>query len=460
MNSVASRAQFEPGPSIGDGARSALLLGGAAATAAVLVLFGTLSLAIIPAAVAVMAIMAKPELGLYGVILALALPIPVQVGTVVLYPHDCVAAVTLVAAAAWAMHRRDFELPPAYYTVPAILLLSIVLVSMVNTANMISSTVEVVQQFYLLFMAPVAYYLLLRKEKVLARTTGLFMGLMAAEAVLACMQFFFVLAGNDSLSNFLAFGRVQMMGGLRVFGTIDSCIGLLFAASALLWLNHKSSWTLKAPVLCLHVFGIFATGTRSAMLAFIVMMIFYGLFARRKALTLKLMVPCVAAVLVFAGVMGFSRFSESLRHKSDSMYRMPIDRKALDGVPEHPIVGHGPKSAAELSTSIFGARKIGVENEYVARLYENGLLGLLALLVFAAVPVLWSVQVSRGNSAAGLLAATLGAVIVGVYASGPAGGIFEGALGHFVSVFYAMMLAAATLSARSAFGARRTAPAS
>ena len=115
-------------------------------------------------------------------------------------------------------------------------------------------------------------------------------------------------------------------------------------------------------------------------------------------------------------------------------------------MPEHPIIGHGPKSAASLNISIFGARKIGVENEYVARLYNTGLLGLAALFAFASVPVLASVSTAnRKHPAAGVALATA-AIIVGVYSGAAAGCIFEGSLGQWLMIFYAMMLAAAQIS--------------
>ncbi|NQT18587.1 MAG: O-antigen ligase family protein, partial [Planctomycetes bacterium] len=288
--------------------------------------------------------------------------------------------------------------------------------------------------------------------RMLRRIIRAFMALLTAEALLVCMQFACERAGSRLLVDVFAFGRSTFSGSTRVFGTIGPAIGLLLVASSFLWIDSKTRWVWKLPAVMLHVFAIFATGTRSAMLVFFFTLIFYVLFTRKKCVGLKVMIPALAGILIFVGIIGTTRFSESLFHSSDMRYRFPIDSKALRAVPAHPIIGHGPKSAANLSTSIFGARKIGVENEYVARLYNTGLLGLAALLAFGSVPVLASVaSTNRKHPAAGV-ALTVAAIIVGVYSGAAAGCIFEGSLGQWLMVFYAMMLAATQISRRQVMG--------
>ena len=459
MTTVSARAQFGSGTMAGSGlsvpgVQSALILIGAAGAALAVLGFGTGSLLVIPGAVAVLAVIAKPELGIYATLLALMVPIPVSLGPAVIYPHDAAAVLFAASAFAAALRARDFELPPLHYVVPAVAMVAIQIISLANSVNLEAGVTEVVQQFYLLLIMPAAFFLVLRSEAVLHRSIKLFMALMIMEVFLVCIQFICVMAGDESVSLFFAFGRDVFKGGPRVFGSIGPTVGMLLVASAFLWLSSGMRWTLKALVLCLHVFAILATGTRSAVLVLLVTLIFYGLFANRKGLSLKLLIPILAGGFIFAGVMGFSQFSSSLQHASDSRYRVPIDRKALSEVPNHPIIGHGPKAAADVSISIFGARKLGVENELVARIYENGVVGLAVLFVFASVPVLCSVWMGRRYRRTGLLAATLGAIIVGMYSASPAGCIFEGALGQWMVFFYAAMLAAACISGRFTRGAR------
>jgi len=436
----------------GPGARYAILIAGAVATALGLIALGARGPLVILGFAGALVVMARPEAGFYGVLVALVVPVPIQAGPVVLYPHDFAAVVTIVAILTSSLRRREFDLPSGLYVVPAICLLGVQLLSMLNSADLRMAGAEVVQQVYLLLVAPAAYYLLLRDEGALRRGTGFFIGLITAEAVLICVQFCLSLAGNHTLNVLFAFGRKFPTESHRAFGTIGPTVGLLLVASAVLWLNRRASWAWKTAILCVHAFAVFATGTRSAMLVLFVALVFYGLFARRKALSLKLLVPVLAGLLIFVGMMGFSRFASTLDHASDSRYRIPMDRKALAAVPRHPVIGHGPKASADLSISIIGARKIGVENEFVARVYNNGLLGLAALVAVGTIPVLGSVYLSRRNCPAGRTAAAMAAIIVGLYSGGLAGCLFEGSLGQWVAIFYAAMLAAGSASTRSAAG--------
>ncbi|HUW32205.1 MAG TPA: O-antigen ligase family protein [Planctomycetota bacterium] len=434
----------------GPGAQYAILMAGAVATALALIVLGVYGPLVILGIAGAVAVMARPEIGLYAVLAALVLPIPIRAGPMVLYPHDFAALLTITSIYTAALRRRDLELPSGLYMVPAVVLLAVQLLSMLNAGNLRVAAAEVVQQAYLLLAAPVAYYLLLRDERVLRRATKFFIGLITAEAVLASMQFCLALAGNHTLNVLFAFGRKFPMTGERAFGTIGPTVGLLLAASAVLWLNQRVPWAWKAAMVCLHTFAVFATGSRTAMVVMLIALVFYGLFARKKALSLKLLVPMLAGLLLFVGVMGVSRFSTALIHPSDSRYRMPIDRKALAAVPRHPFIGHGPKASADLSVSIFGAVKIGVENEYVSCLYNNGVVGLAALLLMGAVPVLGSVYLSRRNCPAGQTSAAMAAIIVSLFAAGLAGCFFEGSLGQWFAIFYAAMLAAAVISTRAA----------
>jgi len=439
-------AEYSAG--FGPAAQYSILIAGAVLTGLALIVLGARGPLAILGLAGALAVMARPEAGFYAVLIALVVPIPIQAGPVVLYPHDFAALLTIVAILTHSFCRREFDLPSGLYVAPALCLLAVQLLSMLNASNLRTAGAEVVQQVYLLLAVPAAYHLLLRDEAVLRRAVRFFTLLIAAEAILICMQFFLSMAGNYTLNVLFAFGRKFPAASYRAFGTIGPTVGLLLVASAILWLNQRASWAWKAAVLCVHAFAIFATGTRSAMLVLFVALVFYGLFARRKALSLKLLIPVLAGLLVFAGVMGFSRFASTLDHASDSRYRIPMDRKALGAVPRHPVIGHGPKASAGVSISIFGARKIGVENEFVARIYNNGVLGLAALVALGTVPVLGSVYLSKRNCPAGQLAAAMGAIIVAIYSGGLAGCLFEGSLGQWVAIFYAMMLAAASASTR------------
>jgi O-antigen ligase len=446
MNSLASNAQRDPAFSVGSGMEPVILVGVALASAALLAIAGPAGIVVVPVAVGAVAVMVNPELGLYALLLALVFPVPIHVREAVIYPHDAVAVLTIIATFVMALRRRDLSLPTPLFLIPAACLVVSQIVSLVNATDLTAGGLEVLQQSYLVVLAPISYYLLLRDERTLRRLTRAFMILILAEAILVCAQFASAGAGNRLLVDTLAFGRATFGSSTRVFGTVGPAIGLLLVASSFLWLDSKAKWSWKLVVVMLHVLAIFATGARSAMLVFVFTLIFYILFTRKRSVGLKVLIPVLAGILIFVGIIGTTRFSESLVHSTDMRYRVPIDSKALRAVPEHPIIGHGPKSAASLNISIFGARKIGVENEYVARLYNTGLLGLAALFAFASVPVLASVsRTNRKHPVAGVALATA-AIIVGVYSGAAAGCIFEGSLGQWLMIFYAMMLAAAQIS--------------
>lgn len=449
MTSLAASSQIDRGFGLSHTARSAAIVVLAALCGLVLAVFGVYGVLLTAAVVVAAAMLLKPEFGMYVLFLSLAFPVPFQAGPKYIYPHDAAALIVIVSAVLWAVGRGRFTLPPIHYMLPAACLLIVQIISLANSQELAEAGLEVIQQFYLLIVCGVAYYLVLRDERTLNRIAFAFMLLMLAQGIYTCAQFLTVRAGNSFLVQIVAFDRHSFRGSSRVFGTIGPTIGALFVASCFLWLRHNTSWVWKLPALLVQVLAILATGTRSAMLALAVTACFYGIFAGRKLMMAKLMIPVTAGFFIFVAITGFSDFRESLTHSSDVRYRVPIDTKALRAVPEHPVIGHGPKSAAKLSTSIFGATKISVENEFVARLYENGILGLVALTAFGSVPVLFSARLIRRKARTALLAATMAAVIVGVYSTGPASCIFEGSLGHWLIIFYAMMLAAVELSRRN-----------
>jgi len=446
MSGVTGDAQLGPGISLTGGGRSAVLIVAAVASALCLALLGPLSVVVVPVVIIAVAILANPEVGLYALLAALALPIPIHVGPAVIYPHDGVAVLTIISALIAAMRRGNLVLPGACFLIPAACLLLSQVLSLVNARDLTAAGAEIVQQFYLLILAPVGYFLLLRHKRILRRATKFLMILMTAEALLICAQFLLAKAGSRWLIDVFAFERHTFASSKRAFGTAGPIVGLLLVASTFLWLSRKTSWSWKLLVVVLHVLALLATGTRSAMLAFVFTLAFYMLFTRRRAVGLQIMIPALAGLLIFASIIGTGRFREHFVHPADVRYRFPIDTKALKAVPRHPLVGHGPKASSELGISIFGAKKIGVENEFVARLYNNGILGLAALVAFGCVPVLSSIGRMNRSHAASALAAAAAAIIVGVYSAGIAGCIFEGALGQWIVIFYAMMLAATEIS--------------
>jgi len=446
MTGATSDTQFAPGIRIGRGSLPVILVAAAGAAALLMVALGPKSVAALAAMVGAAAILARPELGLYALLLVLALPVPIHAGPMILYPHDAVAVLTIVSALALAMRRKNLQLPGACFMVPAACLLLSQVVSLINARNLTIAGAEVLQQAYLLIAAPIGYYLLLCEKRILRKTAKLFMVLMTAEAVLICAQFLLAKAGSRWLIDVFAFQRHTFSGSHRVFGTAGPTVGLLLVASSFLWLSRNLNWQRKLPIIALHVFALFATGTRSAMIIFVFALIFYALFTRKKALGLQVMIPVLAGLMIFAGVVGMSRFSERFVHGTDLRYRLPIDTKALKAVPRHPMIGYGPKAASTLGISVFGAKKVGVENEFVARLYNNGALGLAALVAFGCVPVLGSVSRLKRKHPAAPLGATLAAVIVGIYSGGVAGCLFEGSLGQWIIIFYVMMLAATQIT--------------
>jgi len=434
--------------------QTVLLIAAACAFGLLLAVFGSYSIVIFPAFACFLAILVKPELGLYVFVISLFMPVP-HAGVFVIYPHDIAAVALIFSCFLHALARRDFEIPPMYYVLPALLLIASEMLSLLNAELFTEAVTGVVQQSYMTVLVLWALFLLLRDEKVMRRALRLFMVMMTLEALLIAAQFVLARMGNYTLIDAVAFDRHTFGSRQRVFGTIGPSVAMLLAASIILWFNSGRSYGVKLPFLMLGFFAILATGVRSAMLGLAAAFLFYTVFTRRRSLSLKLIAPAVAGLVVFVMIFGFSSFLDGLHHPSDSRYRLPIDRLALSRVPDHPFTGHGAKAASHLAIRSAGTTKVGVENEYVARIYENGVLGVSALLIFGSIPLLYSIRIVRRSLAKTVqsqssgqnlklasLAAACAAIVIGIYSAGPAGCIFEGAIGQWTVFFYACMLAA------------------
>ena len=465
-----------------DSHHTILLVGAACAFGLLLATLEASSIVVIPAFACFLAILIKPEFGLYIFVVSLFMPVP-HVGSFVIYPHDIAAVALIFSSFLHALARRDMELPPLYYLLPALALVAAKMLSLLNAQLFTAAATGVVQQFYMTVLVLWALFLLLRDEKVMRRALRLFMVMITLEALLIAAQFILSRTGNYTLIEIFAFDRHTFGSRQRVFGTIGPSVALLLAAAMILWFNSEKPYSVKLPFLMLSFFAILATCVRSAILGLAVAFIFYTVFTRRRNLSIKLIVPGIAGLALFVMIFGFSSFLDGLHHPSDSRFRLPMDRLALSRVPDHPFVGHGSKAASRLSIRSAGRIKVGVENEYAARIYENGIIGLSALLIFGSVPMLYGIRTMRrtlvppaeGNDiqcekldapvkpedthdARGergrsetpdrprlklaMLAAACAAIVVGIYSAGPAGCIFEGAIGQWTVFFYACMLAA------------------
>ncbi len=122
------------------------------------------------------------------------------------------------------------------------------------------------------------------------------------------------------------------------------------------------------------------TYTRGAWLAFIIIILFLGIFKSKKLLILMFL----GLLLVYFGI---SSVRERVDNLTNSQYtsvnwRMDLWKDAVKYAEEKPIAGYGTGTATELILAKRGTRfgSTATHNDYLKVGLENGLLGLLAYL--------------------------------------------------------------------------------
>jgi O-antigen ligase len=178
-------------------------------------------------------------------------------------------------------------------------------------------------------------------------------------------------------------------------------VALLLTVATLDWEKQNVSW-IDGLIIVVALAAIFATGSRSGIISSIAIMLFYFYRARKcirlqsllsigvlGVLGITLVGPRIYNNAAIFSVLSFtsSRIAQLLGSGSESavltdtsvMERLQAIHQSADLISQHPLLGVGTGVSYEMP--------VGPHNMYLARLVDNGLIGLMVYLWFLAAAV-------------------------------------------------------------------------
>jgi hypothetical protein len=193
------------------------------------------------------------------------------------------------------------------------------------------------------------------------------------------------------------------IGGLARFSFFfshASTCAMLVGFAALLSLDMKNrTWTIGMVLAC--SFLLFLTQTRSAWLAFpIVLAVRY--FSTRSKVALFTLISAISfAVLSFPPITDplFGNYGEAIQatnnlRRDSSEVRSLIYQRTLERIPEELLLGHGINGPTVLPG--FDPGRIGSHSFYLGTLlYKSGVLGTATFLIFLAALFTWLTKTDR-----------------------------------------------------------------
>jgi O-Antigen ligase len=176
------------------------------------------------------------------------------------------------------------------------------------------------------------------------------------------------------------------------FSHASTC-AMLVGFAALLSLDLKNrTWTICMMSACL--FLLFLTQTRSAWLAFPVVLTARYFSTRSKVVLFALIAAISFAALSFPPITNlFDNYTEAIQatnnlRRDSSEVRGLIYQRTLERIPEELLLGHGINGPTVLPG--FDAGRIGSHSFYLGTLlYKSGVLGTTTFLIFLAAFFTW-----------------------------------------------------------------------
>jgi O-Antigen ligase len=176
------------------------------------------------------------------------------------------------------------------------------------------------------------------------------------------------------------------------FAHASTC-AMLVGFAALLSLELKNrTWSICMVLGCL--FLLFLTQTRSAWLAFPVVITLRYFSTRSKVVLFALISAISFAVLSFPPVTALlDNYTEAIQatnnlRRDSSEVRNLIYQRTLERIPEELLIGHGVNGPTVLPG--FDAGRIGSHSFYLGTLiYKSGVLGTATFLIFLAALSIW-----------------------------------------------------------------------
>lgn len=203
---------------------------------------------------------------------------------------------------------------------------------------------------------------------------------------------FFAIDDNAAFPRIMSTLREPNALGAYLILPITALVTLLFK------IKNVNKRQMLAGALGLHLLALFLTFSRSAWLAAFVAVALAVWWQNKTWVTTKLrrFWPVLAAVVLFAGVIGFtqrnthffqqyivhSNSQETVQDLDSNDYHSLLVRQGLEGVQSQPF-GHGPGTAGIVSIQNPNGGQL-TENYYIQIAYEVGILGLA---LFVAINV-------------------------------------------------------------------------
>ncbi len=203
-----------------------------------------------------------------------------------------------------------------------------------------------------------------------------------------------------SIAGFLApfLGPGQIFNGTR-FGAViglSGTAGILLILSLLFWLLKKSLWFLVAAVFSLVL--MIMVGGKGGIVASVFSLLMFLILLKKAG---QALVACAAFVVTFLLLVAFTPVGNTLQtygassNTSTLSGRTDLWNAVWPEIRQRPIFGHGYRASRFVSSEVEGAfAEAGhIHNAFLEILYNNGVAGLLPILVlnFITVRNLWPV---------------------------------------------------------------------
>jgi O-antigen ligase len=245
-----------------------------------------------------------------------------------------------------------------------------------------------------------------------------------------------------------------------VDGRLGSPTGLSGTAGILLLLSVLFLWLKKSPWFLLtgafSVVVMMMAGIKGGIVAsFLSFVMFFALLKRAG----QALVACIVFTLVFVLFVAFTPLGQSLQHYGQSgnvstlTGRTNLWAATWPEIESHPIFGHGYRASRFVSAEVEGAfaEAGNMHNSFLEVLYNNGLAGLIPILIMNFIIVANLVPVIKRPSTSNvrLYAAAAFALYLHLLLWGMTAPTFGGMPDNRFMTFFAVLLISVYLKAQS-----------
>jgi O-antigen ligase len=217
-------------------------------------------------------------------------------------------------------------------------------------------------------------------------------GVMNGEAtILTVLAALFTGTFLVTMAGFIApfVGPGQVFNGTR-FGAViglSGTAGILLLLSLLFWLLKRNPWFLLAAAFSI-VLMIMAGGKGGIVASVLSLMMFFFLLKKAG----QALLACVAITIVFLLLVAFTPVGNTLQSYGESSTlsgRTNLWAAVWPEIEHKPILGHGYRASRFVSAEVEGtfAEAGHIHNAFLEILYNNGVIGLLPILITNAIIV-------------------------------------------------------------------------